>query len=479
MTTPLVAKLYLDRVKNRLLAGLEFQYENIVINPLEAKAVPTGHMLVRDTEKEKEILSLMEDSSFAKTEGGYILHNEELEYEFLYYMVPKLKKLAGIYATTAVRNRLAPRKTAPKIRVKVKRDRMNWLEFKFDMDGIPEREVHELLSALQEQRKYYRLQSGSLLSLETKEIQEIQRFLRNSQADHIDFAKGLALPMDQCLDLLDHIDSSEVFRIEKSFRELLASLRQPGSLSFEIPDNLAAILRDYQKEGYRWMKTLAHYGFGGILADDMGLGKTIQSIAFIQSILPAIREHDSPALIVCPSSLTYNWLAEFRKFTPSIHAVVLDGNKKQRQALQKDFRETDVIIISYPLLRRDIQWFEKKAFSVVFFDEAQNFKNPVTQTARAVKKIDAAHRFALSGTPIENSIEELWSIYHVVFPQLFLGLKDYSQLTRKTIARRIGPFMLRRVKEDVLAELPAKMESRESIELLPEQKSFMLPIWPN
>ncbi|MGM0845580.1 MAG: SNF2 helicase associated domain-containing protein [Bacillota bacterium] len=472
MKTPLVAKLYLDRVKNRLLAGLEFHYENIVINPLEEKEISTGNMLVRDTVKEKEILTLMDESSFAKTEGGYILHNEELEYEFLYYMVPKLNKLAGIYATTSVRNRIFRGKSTPKIRVKVKRDRMNWLEFKFDMDGIPEREVHELLTALQEQRKYYRLQSGSLLSLETKEIQEIQRFLRSSQADHIDFAKGLALPMDQCLELLDHVDSSDAFKIEKSFRDLIENLRHPGSLSFEIPETLSTILREYQKEGYQWMKTLAHYGFGGVLADDMGLGKTIQSIAFIQSIVSDIRKKNRAALIVCPSSLTYNWLEEFKKFTPDIKAIVMDGDRKQRQTLQKYLGEVDVIIISYPLLKRDIQWFEKQSFSVVFFDEAQYFKNPVTQTARAVKKIDAAHRFALSGTPIENSIEELWSIYHVVFPQLFLGLKNYSQLTRKTIARRIQPFMLRRVKEDVLSELPAKMEMRESIELLPQQKKL-------
>ncbi|EDL66755.1 DEAD/DEAH box helicase [Bacillus sp. SG-1] len=472
MKTPLTAKLYLDRVRNRLLAGLEFHYDNIVINPLEEKEIPTGNMLVRDREKEKEILAIMDDSSFARTEGGYILQNEELEYEFLYYMVPKLKKLAGIYATTAVRNRIFNGKSRPQIRVKVKRDRMNWLEFKFSMDGIPEREVHELLFALEEKRKYYRLQNGSLLSLETKEIQEIQRFLMSSQADHIDFAKGLALPMNQCLELLDHVESSEGFQMEKSFRDLLESLRKPGTMSFPIPETLSPILRDYQKQGFHWMKTLAHYGFGGILADDMGLGKTLQSITFVESILPDIRKHKQPALVVCPSSLTYNWLGEFKKFTADIRASVIDGDKKQRQKRQKDLHESDVVIISYPLLRREIQWFEKQHFSVVFFDEAQYFKNPVTQTARAVKKIQAEHRFALTGTPIENSIEELWSIYHVVFPQLFLGLKDYSRLTRQTIARRIQPFMLRRVKADVLSELPAKLETRESVELLPDQKKL-------
>ncbi|WP_409254218.1 SNF2 helicase associated domain-containing protein [Bacillus sp. SCS-153A] len=472
MKTPLSAKLYLDRVRNRLLAGLEFHYDQVVINPLEENEVSTGNILVRDLEKEKEILAIMDESSFARTEGGYILQNEELEYEFLYYMVPKLKKLASIYATTAVRNRIYKGNARPQIRVKVKRDRMNWLEFKFSMDGIPEREVHDLLFALEEKRKFYRLQNGSLLSLETKEIQEIQRFLRSSQADHIDFAKGLALPMNQCLELLDHVEGSDGFHMEDSFRNLIESLRKPGSLTFPVPEKLSPILRDYQKQGFHWMKTLAHYGFGGVLADDMGLGKTLQSITFIESILHDIQLHKQPVLVVCPSSLTYNWLGEFRKFTPHIRAAVMDGDKKKRQEFQKEAEELDVVLISYPLLRREIQWFEKQHFSAVFFDEAQNFKNPVTQTARAVKKIGAEHRFALTGTPIENSIEELWSIYHVVFPQLFLGLKDYSKLTRKTIARRIQPFMLRRVKRDVLSELPAKLETRESVELLPEQKKL-------
>ena len=128
-------------------------------------------------------------------------------------------------------------------------------------------------------------------------------------------------------------------------------------------------------------------------------------------------------LIVCPSSLTYNWLSEFRKFTPDINAVVMDGSKKERAKLQKNMEDKDVLITSYPLIRRDIQWFEKQEFLTIFFDEAQAFKNPFTQTARTVKRLQADNRFALTGTPIENSVEELWSIFHVVFPELFLGLK--------------------------------------------------------
>ncbi|WP_175989251.1 DEAD/DEAH box helicase [Bacillus sp. Marseille-Q1617] len=472
MNTPLVAKLYLDRVNNKLLAGLEFQYDHIVINPLEDHEMPTGSLVIRDIEKEELILSHMEGSSFARTEGGYFLHNEELEFDFLYYQLPKLEKIARIYATTAVRNRIFRGNAKPQIRVKVKRERTNWLEFKFEMDGIAERDVYELLSALEEKRKYYRLPNGSLMSLETREAHEIERFLQRAEVNPTSLANGLELPMNQCLELLDHVDGSQGFKIEKSFREFLATLRNPDSLEFKVPVNLADTLRDYQKRGYQWLKTLAHYGFGGILADDMGLGKTLQSIAFIQSIMNEIRGEQAPALIVCPSSLTYNWLSEFTKFTPGIEAMVLDGNKTNRKRLQADISKVDVVITSYPIVRRDIHWIENQNFSAVFYDEAQAFKNPVTQTARAVKKIQASHRFALTGTPVENSIEELWSIYHVVFPQLFLGLKEYSQLTRKTINRRIQPFMLRRVKEDVLDELPEKIETRETVELLPDQKKL-------
>jgi SNF2 family DNA or RNA helicase len=469
---PLVAKLYLDRVKNLLLAGLEFHYEHMMIHPLENRELPAGSMVIRDVEKEEEILQLMEESSFTKTDGGYYLQNEELEYEFLYHIVHKLQKLVRIYATTAVRNRIFKENARPQLRVKVKKERTNWLEFKFEMDGIPEQQIRDVLAALEEKRKYYRLPNGSLLSLQTREFEEIQRFLQSPQVRNKDIAGGLDLPIEQCLQLLDSVEVSDTFKLEESFRQFLDNLRNPGRLEFEVPKSLEPILKDYQKAGFKWMKTLACYGFGGILADDMGLGKTIQSIAFIVSVLPDIRKEKLPALIVCPSSLTYNWLSEIRKFAPDLQAVVLDGTKAERTKMLKELSDMDVLITSYTLLRREIIWFADQSFHTVFFDEAQAFKNPLTQTARAVKKLMADHRFALTGTPVENSLEELWSIFHVVFPELFLGLKEYSKLSKENIARRIRPFLLRRVKEDVLSELPEKIELLESVELLPEQKKL-------
>lgn len=470
--TPLVTKLYLDRVKNRLLAGLEFHYENIIIHPLENKDHHGGSKLIRDVEKEDAILKLMEDSMFAKTDGGYFLQNEELEYEFLYHIVPKLHKLVQIYATTAVRNRLFKSNSRPHVRIKINKERTNWLEFKFEMDNIPEKQIREVLLALEEKRKYFRLQNGSLLSLETREFEEINRFLRELPGQIEELESGMNVPIVRGIQHLDSINDRSLLKLEESFRQFLENIRNPDSLEFEVPKSLELILRDYQKLGFKWLKTLASYRFGGILADDMGLGKTLQSIAFILSELSVIRKKKLPVLIVSPSSLTYNWLSEFSKFAPEVQAIVVDGTKTERFKIQEDIMDMDVVIISYPLLRRDIKWLEKHGFHTVFFDEAQVFKNPMTQTARSVKKIQAAHRFALTGTPVENSLQELWSIFHVVFPELFLGLKEYSNLSRKTIARRIRPFLLRRLKEDVLPELPEKIESMESAELLPDQKKL-------
>ncbi len=474
LKTPLKAKLFLDRVNNRLLAGLEFQYEHITINPLEERDRKAASMVIRDNEKEEKILRIMEESEFAKTDSGYILYNEELEYEFLTRVLPRMKGLVHIYATTAIRDRISRGNAIPRIRVKVKKERINWLEFKFEIDGIPQQQIRDILAALKIKRKYYRLKDGSLLSLETKEFAELNRFLHTipAEKDWEALEKGLNVPVIRGLQLLDSVENQEIFEQEESFRKFLDDLQHLEKKKFSIPPDLESILRDYQKQGFQWMKTLAHYGFGGILADSMGLGKTLQSIAFIVSELEWIRSNKTPVLIVCPSSLTYNWLSELMKFTPQIDAVVVDGQKAERVSLQKEAMEMDVVITSYPLLRSDIKWYENQSFHTVFFDEAQAFKNPLTETARAVKKIKAQHSFALTGTPVENAMEELWSIFHVIFPELFRGLQEFSELTRKKVARRVRPFILRRMKEDVLAELPAKIETLEATELFPEQKKL-------
>src|SRR5690606_13033211 len=174
--------------------------------------------------------------------------------------------------------------------------------------------IKEILAALEEKRKYYRLRNGALLSLETREFEEVNRFLRALPEQHEDLEEGLNLPIVHGLRLLEEAGDGDAFTIEESFRGILENLQDPKALKFEVPEELQQTLRDYQKQGYCWMKTLAKYGFGGILADDMGLGKTLQSITFIKSVLSEVRERKHPVLIVCPSSVTYNWLNEIMKF---------------------------------------------------------------------------------------------------------------------------------------------------------------------
>lgn len=468
-TPSLKAKLYLDRVKNRLLAGVEFHYGNVMINPLQEDGQPS--VFNRDEKKEKEILDIMSESAFAKTEGGYFMHNEEAEYNFLYHVVPTLKGLVDIYATTAIKLRISKGDAVPLIRVR-RKERIDWLSFRFDIKGIPEAEIKGVLAALEEKRKYYRLANGSFLSLESKEFNEINQFIKESGIRK-EFLHGeeVNVPLIRSVKWMNGLHEGNVLSLDDSVQELVENIQNPKKLKFAVPNTLNAEMRKYQVYGFEWMKTLAHYRFGGILADDMGLGKTLQSIAFIDSVLPEIREKKLPILVVSPSSLVYNWFSELKKFAPHIRVVIADGIQAERRKILKDITEFDVVITSYPLLRRDIRLYARP-FHTLFLDEAQAFKNPTTQTARAVKTIQAEYRFGLTGTPVENSLEELWSIFHVVFPELLPGRKEFGDLRREDIAKRVKPFVLRRLKGDVLNELPEKIEHLQSSELLPDQKSL-------
>lgn len=472
----LKARLYLDRVRNRLLAGLEFQYGDIVVNPLETGGASRGteQILVRDGAQERQILDLMEQGSFTSTESGYYLENEEEEYDFLYHILPQLEERLEVYATSAVKTRLHSG-PPPKVKVDVD-ERTDWLEFRFDMDGIPEADIRNLLKSLVEKRPYHKLSTGALLPLQSSEFQAIAEVINELGMSRGDWqGNELRIPAMRGLRLLDSEArrAGHSVKLGKGLRELLENIANPDNLEFTLPDSLAPVLRDYQKYGFQWLKTLAHYRFGGILADDMGLGKTLQSIAYIVSSLADIRSLRKPVLIICPASLIYNWRNELQRFAPEVKAAIADGTKNERGgAVRTAMEEADVLITSYPLLRRDLELYVGHSFHTLILDEAQAFKNHATQTAQAVKELAADYRFALTGTPVENRLEELWSIYDAVFPELFPSRKGFNELPREAVAKRVRPFLLRRLKRDVLTELPEKIESVQACELLPEQKKL-------
>ncbi|WMT38868.1 DEAD/DEAH box helicase [Paenibacillus sp. D2_2] len=471
---PLQARLYLDRLKNRLLAGLEFQYGDVVINPLEDKDLQRGsdHILIRDEDQEQQILELMDDSSFVRTESGFFLEDETAEFDFLYHIVPRLEQFVNIFATTAVKVRIERPSTPPRISA-IWDERTDWLEFKFELNGVAEKEVRELIEAIQVKRKYYKLPNGSLMPLSDEKFKKMIQFVQDSgKLQFNENGDGIRVPLASSFHLLDEQRYTELLKPEKSLRRLLSNLKNPDNMEFVLPTSLAPVLRDYQVYGYQWLKTLAMYHFGGILADDMGLGKTLQSITFLVSVLPEIREHKLPAIIVAPASLVYNWRNELRKFAPEIRSLIVDGSKSERVRQLQEQDGFDIIITSYPLLRRDIEQYTEQAYHTLILDEAQNFKNHTTQTAHAVKALQAKYKFALTGTPIENSLEELWSIFDAVFPALFRDRQTFNDLSRENIANRIKPFLLRRLKTDVLSELPEKIESVQTSELLSDQKNL-------
>ncbi|MFJ8065369.1 SNF2 helicase associated domain-containing protein [Psychrobacillus sp. NPDC096426] len=468
--TPLRIKMFLDRVKHRLLVGLEFHYGHLIINPCEE--IFTHYPGIRrQRNKEQQIIDLLLENSFTQTDGGFFLYDEEAEYHFLYHVLGSMEKWVQVYASTAVKMRVQKAYTGPRIKVDVK-ERTEWLEFRFDLKGISEKEIQKLMVSIEEKRKYYRIPNGNLVSLETPEYLALANFIQDMGLSSDNMGEGIRIPLIRGMQMVDSLEQEDLVDPDENFAKLIKNLNDPEHSNATIPTALTSVLRDYQKVGFRWFKLLSKYKFGGILADDMGLGKTLQSIAFIESVLPDVRERKLPVLIVSPASLIYNWKSELEKFTPHINAQIIDGNKEERSTLWKASLGVDVIITSYPSLRMDTDLYRKLDFHTLFLDEAQAFKNPITKTAKAVKMIQAEYRFALTGTPIENRLDELWSIFHVVFPSLLPDRRAFSELSRANIAKRVRPFILRRMKEDVLTELPNKIETLQFSELQLEQKKL-------
>ncbi len=278
----------------------------------------------------------------------------------------------------------------------------------------------------------------------------------------------------------------------REFKALLRDMKNVEDSDFDEPCGLKAELRPYQKFGYRWMMTLWKLGFGGILADDMGLGKTIQTIAYLlarkQGIgeredLPQEETREYLGLIICPASLVYNWENEIRRFAPSLSVVTVTGTAAVRREKIRS-GEGDILLTSYDLLKRDVEEYQGFLFQNTVIDEAQNIKNYTTQAAKAVKAVRSRQRFALTGTPIENSLSELWSIFDFLMPGILNSNKQFRTRYEQPIAagqddraasrlrKMIRPYILRRVKSEVLRELPDKIEKVMYSQMEEKQKKL-------
>ncbi|MDU2681538.1 MAG: DEAD/DEAH box helicase, partial [Clostridium sp.] len=288
--------------------------------------------------------------------------------------------------------------------------------------------------------------------------------------DSILFSKNKALYIDSFI----KENNIRYIKGKKELSQIQKKIKDVNKLTFKEPLKLIAELRPYQKEGYNWLKTMDYLGFGGILGDEMGLGKTIQAITFILSSLP------SKTLIVAPTSLIYNWSSEIEKFAPSIKYTVVNGSKDERIKILDNIEKYDVIITTYNLIKRDLDEYEKLQFDYCFIDEAQYIKNSHSQNSLSVKKIKSYRKFALTGTPVENSLMELWSIFDFIMPGYLFDEKRFSVRYHKKLNeseeileelnKLIKPFILRRYKKDVIKELPQKIEKKLIVSMSEEQE---------
>lgn len=349
----------------------------------------------------------------------------------------------------------------------------NLINLTVSADDLPRGELVALLNSYRRRKRYHRLKDGSFVDLANADLAEADDLLVDLDLMPEDLRDGNAvLPAYRALQL-DDLVADELK--DASFVQYVANFEQRGLSDYQVPAGLRATLRPYQVEGFEWLCTLSDMGFGGILADEMGLGKSVQLISYL---LAQKEAHDdcAVALIVCPASLVYNWIAEFEKFAPGLRTVAVAGSKPERDDILIQYAgenptgTADVLVTSYDLMRRDVEVYQEIGFSCVALDEAQYIKNHATLAAQAVKSIRSKHRFALTGTPIENRLSELWSIFDFLMPGLLGSYRRFRERYEQPIVdgqeeamhrlqELVGHFVMRRLKSDVLVDLPEKSEN--------------------
>ena len=464
---PLKAKMYLEMKADWIIGRLEYLYGDHKIDPFGERE-ENDVIIIRDAEKEQQIMRLIEHANFHYNgKELYIEPDEEEMFEFLYNVLPLFNNYVELFLTSDIRGMMIENEPAPSTSVRLESS-TNLLEIGFDIDGVDDSEINQIINAVIEKKRYYRLQSGALLSLEGEEFASMQQFFDDFAINKNDVQDGnVHMPVYRGTQIDELIETNKDY--DPSFRKLLHQLKSPEEQVYELPKNLNASLRNYQHTGYQWFKSLSNYHLGGILADDMGLGKTLQSIAYIASE-PSVHPH----LIVAPSSVVYNWKNEFGKFAPDLSVEIMTGTPLERQQKITESKNMNVWITSYSTIRQDIELYRELPFQTLILDEAQYIKNYATKTSKAIREVKASRRFALSGTPIENSIDELWAIFQVILPGLMPNHREFKQLPYEKIAMMTRPFILRRLKQDVLKELPEKIESVSVSELTKEQKDLYI-----
>lgn len=439
-----------------------------------------------------------EDSPVADADF-IISHDDQAAFLFLEQGLPHFYELAEVFISSnmkRIRILSAPR-TAVGVSVS-----NGLLEIDIHSDSLPYEELAGILNSYRRRQKYYKLKSGEFLKLENNSLSVLSELADGLRLSEQAIRGGrISVPLYRAsyIDavLTSHNSDIQSHR-DRYFKSLIRDMKSVADSDYEVPDAMKPILRDYQKTGYRWLCTIAQLGFGGILADDMGLGKTLQIItllehARLEAISKTVDLTDTAShtacpppvsLIVCPSSLVYNWDSEIEHFAPNLKTLLITGTAQERQELLTHYADYDVLITSYDMLKRDIASYDNLHFHFQIIDEAQYIKNHRTQAARSVCSIHSVTRFALTGTPIENRLSELWSIFEYLMPGFLYPyayfrseleqpiVENKDQIAATRLQQLVRPFIMRRLKTDVLKELPDKLEHAVYAQMTDEQNKL-------
>ena len=416
----------------------------------------------------------------------YSLYKDEAAiYRLLTEGIETMEKLGTVFISEALKRLQV--KSAPTVTVGVSLSG-DMLDLTVTSGDMSKADLIEILTRYDRKKKYFRLKNGDFIQIDNEGLDTVAELYQGLHltakelaADSVQLPKYRALYLDHELAADDYLPVER----DKAFRALVRGMKTVDDNDFEVPASLQKILRSYQKKGFLWLKTLAHNGFGGILADDMGLGKTLQVIAFLLSEYEeGGRGAEKPSLIVCPSSLVYNWKSELARFAPELTTKVIAGTAAEREQRIAEIGPGEIAITSYDLLKRDVELYEDVSFFAQVIDEAQYIKNPKTKGAKAVKEIRASFKAALTGTPVENRLSELWSIFDYLMPGFLFSYDRFRKEMEVPIAQNqdeealhrlqkmIRPFVLRRVKADVLRDLPEKIEENYMTRLEGEQQKL-------
>ena len=404
--------------------------------------------------------------------------NSEDTLTFIEKGCPFLQEYADVYISESLRKYNEHKNY--KLTVGV-RYNSNLLVLDIQSDELPKDELAELLTQYRRKKKFFRLKNGELIHLNAPIFEELNQFVDNYHIELDELENEIQLDPYRMFTIDDDASSSEnlLFDRKNSFNNMIDKFEQVNIDKISVPNQYENILRDYQKDGIKWMKLLRETHFNGILADDMGLGKTLQVIALIEDI-----KSDLPCIVVAPSSLIYNWKDEVEKFSKVLNCKCVLGNQENRKKILSE--KADLYITSYDYMRRDIELYENREFEYVILDEAQYIKNQKTQNAISVKKLKAKHKLALTGTPIENSLAELWSIFDFLMPNYLFNyhyfllnyendiVRNDDEEKKKRLKQLVSPFILRRNKKDVLTELPDKIEKTQLIEFSEDENKLYL-----